>query len=243
MSVAENLQRVKAQIEASAARSAREGSAIQLVAVSKTFSADDVSPLVELGHSTFGENYAQEGRAKVDLLRERFPDRRLSFHFIGRLQRNKVRDIVGRFDVIQSVDRPELARAIDAESSRVGAIQEICIQVNVSDEPQKGGVPQEAVEPLIALCSTLPALKIIGLMMIGKLFGARENESMVRGEFQQLRELRDRLQRLTAVPLPELSMGMSGDFDWAIEEGATIVRVGSAIFGSRAKAGEHNEIG
>lgn len=230
--ISQNLIRAREQIAQAARLVGRDPAVITLLAVSKTFGADCVVAAIDSGQASFGENYVQEAVGKIREIRSLRPNRGdLRFHFIGRLQRNKARDVVGTFSLIQSVDRAELGAAIAEAADRAGIVQDVLMQVNVSDEPQKGGVSVDGAQALAESLLRAPQLQLRGLMTIGRL--DHTDGAVLRAEFRTLRELRDRLSLQLSVPLPELSMGMSGDFETAIEEGATIVRIGSAIFGSR----------
>ena len=224
--IAENLADIRRRIDGACSRARRDPSEVELIAVSKTFPAEAVRGGVEAGQSVFGESKLQEAESKMDLL----PDR-LSWHFIGRLQRNKVRKVLPRFDVIHAVDSLRLACHIDDVAKDLGLFPKVFLQVNIGGELSKGGFEPESLraelEPLLALSR----LEIMGLMCIPP---AGANAEAARPWFVKLRELRADLESGSGVSLPFLSMGMSGDFEVAIEEGATHVRVGSAIFGKRS---------
>jgi pyridoxal phosphate enzyme (YggS family) len=198
---------------------------VQLVAVTKTHGPEAVRAAVAAGLDAVGENRVQEALPKQDAC----TDLRVQWHLIGTLQRNKVRQVGGRFALIHSVDRSELAEELDrrvTDDSR----QAVLIQVNCSGESQKGGVEPDQLESLLIEMRSLSRLAIRGLMTIAAL---SDDESVPRRAFAMLRALRDRMQ-LRGFALPELSMGMSGDYGIAVEEGATIVRLGTALFGARA---------
>jgi pyridoxal phosphate enzyme (YggS family) len=186
--------------------------------VSKTFEADDILPALEAGQRVFGENRVQEAKSKWPALRERFPD--IELHLIGPLQSNKAREAVALFDVIETVDRAKIADALAEEIARAGRAPRLFIQVNTGDEAQKAGVSLGEAEALLAHCRAR-GLTIDGLMCIPPV------EADPAPHFAALAELAARL------GLAKLSMGMSGDFETAIAQGATHVRVGSAIFGTR----------
>jgi PLP dependent protein len=223
--IAQNLAAVRAAIAAAAQRSRRDPGSVRLVAVSKTVDLEHIQAAVDAGQDLFGENYLQEARDKIAVL-----GRQMSWHLVGSLQSNKAREAVALFDLIHAVDRLKLARALDAAAARLGKVQDVLIQVNQAGEATKSGVTPSAAPALLQEVARLPHLKVLGLMTMPPWFPDPE---AARPYFQALRELRDHLRRLTGLPLPELSMGMSGDFAVAVEEGATLVRVGTAIFGSR----------
>jgi PLP dependent protein len=221
--IAERLADVRARIEIAAKASARDAADITLVAVTKGFDAERVREGVELGLTDLGENRVQELLDKQ--ARVRAPVR---WHMIGTLQRNKAHHVVGRVSMIHSVDSQRLAETIGARAHADGIAQDVLIQVNASHETSKHGVePEEAVDAVRAAAG-IAGVRVCGLMTIA----APGNETEARAAFKALRALRDKA--TTVVPeARELSMGMSEDFEAAIEEGATIVRVGTAIFGPR----------
>ncbi|MFG1361337.1 YggS family pyridoxal phosphate-dependent enzyme [Xanthobacter pseudotagetidis] len=197
----------------------RDPGSVCLVAVSKTFPACDISPVIAAGQRVFGENRVQEAQAKWPQLREAHPDVKL--HLIGPLQSNKARDAVALFDAIHTVDRPKIAAALAAEMARHGRCPELFVQVNTGAEPQKAGVLPEAADAFIAQCRDQFGLRIAGLMCIPPA------DAVAAPHFALLAEIAARN------ALTGLSMGMSADFEAAILQGATHVRVGSAIFGHR----------
>lgn len=210
---------VEARIAAAAREARRDPACVHLVAVSKTFGADDIAPVLEAGHRLFGENRVQEAQGKWPALRERYPDLRL--HLIGPLQSNKVREAVALFDAFHAVDRPKIAQALAQEMQRQGKQLELFIQVNTGEEAQKAGVLPREAEGLLRLCREELGLQVEGLMCIPPV----EEEPAVHFAF---------LAKLAAeFGLAGLSMGMSADFETAIAFGATHVRVGSQIFGQR----------
>ena len=223
--IAQRLKDVRAAIAAAAHRSRRDPGSVRLVAVSKTVDLSLIQAAVDAGQDLFGENYLQEARDKVAVL-----GRQVSWHLVGSLQSNKARGAVELFDLIHTVDRLKLARALDAAAARLGKVQDVLIQVNQGGEATKSGVGPSAAPALLQEVARLPHLKVLGLMTMPPWFPDPE---AARPYVQALRELRDHLRGLTGLPLTELSMGMSGDFEVAVEEGATLVRVGTAIFGSR----------
>ncbi|MER8424106.1 YggS family pyridoxal phosphate-dependent enzyme [Mesorhizobium sp. M1403] len=214
-SAVEQLFTVKARI----ATAEREAGAVTLVAVSKTFDATDIRPVIEAGQRVFGENRVQEAQAKWPALKEAFPD--IELHLIGPLQSNKAKEAVALFDVIETVDREKIAAELGKEIARQGRTPRLYVQVNTGSEPQKAGIePREAVA-FVARCRSVHALAIEGLMCIPP---ADENPGP---HFALLEKLG------LEAGVDKLSMGMSGDYETAIAFGATSVRVGSAIFGAR----------
>ena len=216
---ATNLEKVRQTMKEAAEKSGRALGDISLVAVSKTHEASQIRPVLVLGQRIFGENRVQEAKEKWPSLREEFPDVRL--HLIGPLQTNKIRDAVALFDVIETIDREKLAAGIAREIEKTGKKITCYLQVNTGSEPQKAGVLPEDADNMIALCRDQYALNIEGLMCIPPV---GEEPSL---HFALLREIAKRN------GLEKLSMGMSKDYDTAIEFGATCVRVGSAVFGER----------
>lgn len=213
------LRAVQDQIAAAAAGVDRAPDAVNLIVVSKTFGEPEIWPVLDAGHRHFGENRVQEAAGKWPALRERFPDVKL--HLIGPLQSNKAKEAVALFDAIHSIDRPKIARAIADEAGKQGKQLELFIQVNTGEEPQKAGVMPRDAAAFVDLCRNELHLSIEGLMCIPPV----DEEPAV--HFAFLAKLARELN------LPGLSMGMSGDFETAVELGATHVRVGSAIFGAR----------
>jgi pyridoxal phosphate enzyme (YggS family) len=220
--VAESLREIRDRIATAAKGAGRQPEDVTLVAVSKVQPADRVRAACFAGHRVFGENRVQEALERWTPLRQEFPDIRL--HLIGPLQTNKVKEAVGFFDVIESIDRPKLARKIAAEADALGRSPACLIQVNTGEEAQKAGVVPEDADALIALCRDDLGLDLGGLMCIPPV------EESPAPHFALLREIARRN------ALTKLSMGMSGDFEEGIRFGATMVRVGTAIFGTRAKA-------
>ena len=227
---------VRARVAAAAQRSGREVDAIRLVAVAKRMSAEQIVAAVCAGLSDLGENYVQEAVAKIPRVHaelERLGQRKPRWHFIGQLQRNKVRDVVRLFDTVSSVDRTRLGTELERRAAQEERSLDLLIQVNLSGEPQKGGILPDGLPELLAASAAWSRLRVTGLMTIP---AAQDNPERSRPTFARLRELRDELR---AAPggehLEELSMGMTEDFEVAIEEGASIVRVGTAIFGPRSE--------
>lgn len=213
------LAHVKARLSAAAREAGRDPASAHLIAVSKTFEAADIVPVLNAGQRLFGENRVQEAKAKWPDLRARYPD--VELHLIGPLQSNKTREAVELFDAIHTVDRTKIARAIADEQQKQGKRLKLFIEVNTGEEPQKAGIAPKETAAFLAHCRDDLGLEIAGLMCIPPV----DDEAAV--HFAFLAKLaRD-------LGLPELSMGMSGDFETAAEFGATYVRVGSAIFGAR----------
>ncbi len=218
--IAANLRQVQASMAAALERADRGKDNVDLVAVSKTHPADRVRLALESGHQLFGENRVQEAVAKWPALKDEFPEARL--HLIGPLQTNKVRHVLPLFDVIETVDRPKLARMLADEVSRQGRTPECFVQINTGEEAQKAGILPREADAFIAQCRREFELPVAGLMCIPPV---DEEPAM---HFALLAKIADRN------GLSRLSMGMSHDFETAIEFGATEVRVGTAIFGSRS---------
>lgn len=228
--IAKRVEAVEDRIVNSLQSSGRKRQEVTLVGVSKRASADRIVEAYRAGVRVFGESYAQEAMGKMaDPVLSECSE--IRFHFIGHLQRSKVKQIADKFSLIQSVDRFELVQCLASRVEQNELPQAILCQVNVSRETQKSGVLPERVSEVVASILGYPQLALQGLMCIGSL-DCDEKER--RAEFALLRDTRDSLSREFNIGLPELSMGMSDDYHWAIEEGATIVRVGSAIFGSRS---------
>ena len=221
--IAQNLEEVRKRIAAAAQRAGRDPAAVRLVAVSKTVGVDRIKEALAAGQKSFGENYLQEAKAKIETLGEA-----ADWHFIGHLQSNKAKAAVGLFPLIHSVDRLSLAQALEKAAAQLGKVQDILLQVNLAGEESKSGTAPELAPGLLREIALLPHLKVLGLMTMPPFLAPEA----VRPYFKALRELKDRLQADLG-PLPELSMGMTGDFEVAVEEGATLVRVGTAIFGAR----------
>jgi PLP dependent protein len=210
---------IKERVWRGAQHHGREPASVKIVAVTKTFDEADIIPVLCQGHRCFGENRVQEALRKWPSLRERFHG--IELHLIGPLQSNKAREAVSLFDCIETLDRPKLAAALAGEIQRQGKAPKLLVQVNIGEEPQKAGVAASVAEKFVGQCEREFGLVLSGLMCIPP---AHEDPMP---HFESLAALRDRLS------LAELSMGMSGDFEEAIAAGATMVRVGSAIFGSR----------
>jgi pyridoxal phosphate enzyme (YggS family) len=225
-SIARNWAEVQRRAAAAAERAGRAPGEVTVVAASKTFPAEVLREAYGAGVREFGENYVQEALEKLPEL-----PADVCWHLIGHLQSNKARQVAGRFGLIHSVDSVHLARELDKQAAKAGSRQDVLVQVNIADEETKSGLAPDEVLDAVGEVAQLAHLRVRGLMTIGPMVTNAEDARPV---FAQLRELRDRAQsRLPDLPLRELSMGMTGDFETAIEEGATLVRVGRAIFGER----------
>jgi hypothetical protein len=221
-----NLVAVQERIAAAARRAGRSPETVLLVAVSKTIDVERVRSAIEAGVPALGENRVQEAREKIAVVGRSRP-----WHLIGHLQTNKVRDAVECFDLIHSVDRLPLAEAISRRATETGRRVDVLVQVNVGDEPQKGGLSAADLRAALAAMAALPGLRLRGLMAIPPLPKDPEDS---RPYYQEMRKLLDGARSWgLGSDFTELSMGMSGDFEVGVEEGATIVRVGTAIFGAR----------
>ena len=224
----QRLKNVNDRISNAAYACGRDPETIRLVAVSKTIPADMVREAINAGVTILGENYIQEAREKINEL-SAFP---VSWHFIGHLQTNKAKYAVRLFDLIHTVDSLKLARELNKQAKKINKIQQIMIQINISMESSKSGVYEQDSLSLIRDISCLQNLSIRGLMTMPPFFNSPEK---ARPYFSALRKLRDKIKKeaIQNVSMQELSMGMTGDFEVAIEEGATLVRIGTAIFGKR----------
>jgi pyridoxal phosphate enzyme (YggS family) len=222
------LQAVRERIARAAVRCGRAPDSVLLLAVSKGFDADAIRAAYDCGQRAFGESYLQEALTKMAQL----SDMDIEWHFIGPIQSNKTKPIAEHFAWVHGVEREKVARRLAEQRPDAMAPLNICLQVNVSGEATKSGVPPEEIESLAVAAAALPKIKLRGLMAIPE---ATEDVAQQRARFRALRALKDDLTQ-AGIPLDTLSMGMSGDMEAAIMEGATIVRVGSAIFGARAHA-------
>jgi pyridoxal phosphate enzyme (YggS family) len=222
------LKQIQKRIQNAAAACGRSEEEIQLVAVSKTKPKEKVIEAFEAGVTVFGENYVQEAREKINALYT-YP---ISWHFIGHLQTNKAKYVVKIFELIHSVDSLKLARELDKQARKNNKVQNVLVQVNIAEEDSKSGVETRDTLSLIHEMSCLENISVRGLMTMPPYFYAPEK---ARPFFKALRQLRDDIRNadITGVSMNELSMGMTGDFEVAIQEGATIVRIGTAIFGER----------
>ena len=225
-SVAANLELVQARVAAAVEKSGRTVADVQMIAVSKKQDAEKVRAAFDAGQATFGESRVQEAKAKIPLLPSA-----VRWHFIGHLQKNKIRHALPLFELFHSVDSLALANDIDRISGEEGVRPRVLLEVNVAGEGSKIGFQPDALIAAMESLLQLRRLEIEGLMAIPP-FAPEAEDS--RRYFVMLRELRDRLEREFRTRLPQLSMGMSNDYEVAIEEGATLVRVGTAIFGARA---------
>lgn len=223
----QRIEKILDRIEKAATRCGRNPRDVRLVAVSKTMPAGKLKEAFDCGLALFGENYIQESREKYESLAQ-YP---VSWHFIGHLQSNKAKYAVKMFDLIHSVDSLKLAGELNRQAKKIGKIQEILVQVNISLESTKSGIQEEELFDLAKEIVKMENLSLRGLMTMPPFFDRPEK---VRPFFKALRETRDRLrEEMPGLSPDELSMGMTGDFETAIEEGATLVRIGTAIFGKR----------
>lgn len=228
MEAAEMRQRwreVLERMDAAARTAGREAGDVRLVAVSKLHPADAVRALYEAGQREFGENYVQEAEAKMAVLP---PE--ISWHFIGHLQTNKARNVVGRFSLIHGVDSLKLARSLHDRARAMDLVQDVLVQVNLAGESRKSGILEGDLPPLAEFLAGSAHLQWRGLMLMPPFF---DDPERARPWFARLRGLAESLRAGFGLPLPDLSMGMTGDFEAAIEEGATLVRIGTRIFGER----------
>ncbi len=225
--IAENLERIKERIASAAERGLRSPEDVRIVAAAKSQGKQKIEEAIAAGIRIIGHNYLQEalqesvsGNADVE------------FHMIGHLQRNKAGKAADLFHVIQTVDDPRLASALNKHCEATGRTIGVCIQVNLASEPQKSGISESEVQSLAEFICSLPALRLMGLMTMPPFF---DDPDRARPYFAELRELRERLQAsgVLSSEMNELSMGMTGDFEAAVEEGATLVRIGTALFGQR----------
>jgi PLP dependent protein len=228
MDLAANLDNVRQRIAAACARAGRNPDSVTLLAVTKGQPPEVVREAAQAGLMLFGENKVQEAKAKIPLC-----PGRLRWQMIGHLQSNKCRDAVELFEMIQSVDSLHLAEEINQRAEQAAKRMPILLEVNIAGEASKSGYKPERLLADLAQVNALPRVEIHGLMTVPPWTPEAER---VRPMFQKLRALKEQCEQLLGAPLPHLSMGMTGDFEVAIEEGATIVRVGTALFGERRKA-------
>lgn len=225
--IAENLQEVHARIERAASAAQRPTDAIRLLAVSKTFPADDIRTAFAAGQRAFGENYVQEAISKIEALADLRTE--IEWHFIGPLQSNKTRPVAEHFDWVHSIDRLKIAQRLSEQRPDTLPPLNVCLQVNVSGEASKSGVPPQDAPALARAIASLPKLRLRGLMSIPEpaadLAAQREPHRILRKLYETL--------RAQGIALDTLSMGMSSDLEAAVLEGATMVRIGTAIFGKR----------
>ncbi len=226
--IADRLERVRERIEAAAARSGRRAGDVRLVVVTKEATVDQIRVAVEAGAGDLGENRVQELLPKMDELSWLVPGPR--WHFIGTLQKNKVRSLAGRVALIHSIDSVALGQAVAARAAAQGVTQDALLEINASGETSKHGLAPEHAEGALEALAGEKGLRVRGLMTIAP----QGSLALARSTFETLRDLRDRLgPTIAGATLTELSMGMTADFEPAIEEGATIVRIGTAVFGAR----------
>ncbi len=225
MTICENINRIKDELSAAAIRVSRDPSEVELLAVTKTWPAETIREAIEAPHLLFGENKIQEAAEKIPLL-----PANLRWHLIGHLQKNKIRKALSLFPVIHSIDSLEVARQADRIAAELGLFPEVYLQVNLAAEASKHGFSPEGLRRELDELLKLKRLHVLGLTIIPP-FDPDPEKS--RPHFAALRELRDDLEHASGAPLPGLSMGMSHDYIVGVEEGATIVRVGSGIFGRR----------
>ena len=230
-SIALRLEAVRTSAARAAERAGRDIASVRLVAVSKTQPAEAIAEAYEAGQRDFGENYVQELVAKAAALSDRAG---LRWHAIGALQRNKARDVARLAHVVHTIDRSELAHELGRRAAAAARSLDVLVEVNVAGEAQKAGCAPGEVGVILDAIAAEAALRVVGLMTVPP---AVEDPEAARPHFRAMRRLRDELQQARGVALPELSMGMSADFEIAIAEGATLVRVGTAIFGGRAPRG------
>ncbi|MBU2027581.1 MAG: YggS family pyridoxal phosphate-dependent enzyme [Proteobacteria bacterium] len=227
MDVADNIRRIRETMAEAARRSGRPASAVRLMAVTKTVDDDRILTAIGAGVEILGENYVQEAKRKIDKM-----GNPCEWHMIGRLQTNKAKYAVRLFDMIHSLDRLDLAQELDRRARAAGRVMKVLIEVNVAGEETKSGIPLASARDLVRAVAPLENLSIQGLMTMPPWFDDPEE---ARPFFRALRELRDRITEevIDRVEMRELSMGMTGDYAVAIEEGATIVRIGRGVFGER----------
>ncbi|MCJ2166065.1 MULTISPECIES: YggS family pyridoxal phosphate-dependent enzyme [unclassified Pseudodesulfovibrio] len=228
--LAERMIELKAALDEAAARAGRDPEEVTLVAVSKLHPASDIRALAETGQTEFGENYVQEALGK----QEELTDLEVNWHFIGGLQSNKAKFVAGNFELVHSVDSRNLAQALHKKAAGLNVVQDILIQVNISGEAQKSGISEENLHQLADEIMGMHGVHLVGLMTMPPFF---DDPERARPVFSRLRELKDGLEKQLGTKLPHLSMGMTGDFVPAVLEGATLVRIGTRIFGVRPPRG------
>jgi PLP dependent protein len=228
MDLAENLDRIRQRILAACARAGRDPAGVTLLAVTKSQPPAAVIEAAGLGLLLFGENKVQEARAKIPAC-----PARLHWHMIGHLQTNKCRDAVELFEMIQSVDGLHLAQEINKRAEQAAKTMAVMLEVNLAGEASKFGYRPEPLVSELSRINALPRLEVHGLMTVPPWTPEPER---IRPLFRRMRELKEQCEKILGAPLPHLSMGMSGDFDVAVEEGATMVRIGTALFGPRPAA-------
>jgi len=227
--VSREIEEIREIIAETASRAGRDPSDVKLMAVTKSVDDERIMEAIEAGADMIGENYVQEAKRKIEKMGRKVP-----WHMIGHLQTNKAKYAVRLFDLVHSVNRIGLAQELARRSSQAGLVSRVLIEVNLSGEPTKSGAPPDQALSLIRECSRIPGLSIQGLMTMAPW---SDNPEDARPFFRGLRQLRDRIsgEKIEGISMKELSMGMSDDFQVAIEEGATIVRIGRRLFGERQK--------
>ncbi|MCI0748107.1 MAG: YggS family pyridoxal phosphate-dependent enzyme [Verrucomicrobia subdivision 3 bacterium] len=225
--IAQSLAFIRGRIAAAAARAGRSADSVSIVAVTKGQPPEAIRAAVEAGHTVFGENRVQEAKAKIPLC-----PGHLHWHMIGHLQSNKARDAVHFFDMVESIDSLSLAVEVNKFADKAAKTLPILLEVNVAGESSKFGYNPNTLLAQLLEINALPKLEIHGLMTVAPWSAEPEK---VRPVFRKLREIKEQCEQKLGAPLPYLSMGMSGDFEVAVEEGATIVRIGTALFGPRPK--------
>lgn len=231
--LAQNLASIRERIAAACARSGRNPTHVTLVAVSKGHPPEAVQELAGAGQTVFGENRVQEAKAKIPSC-----PGRLQWHMIGHLQSNKARDAAQLFEMIESLDSLSLASEVNKWAEKAARTMRVLLEVNVAGESSKFGYNPEKLLEELAQLNSLPKIEVHGLMTMAPW---TQDPEKVRPVFRKLRELKQRCEQRLGAPLPHLSMGMSGDFEVAVEEGATIVRIGTALFGARPKLARDND--
>jgi pyridoxal phosphate enzyme (YggS family) len=227
----ENAANIFKRMSHAAMRAGRSPERIKLIAATKTVGIETIKEAIDIGLRFFGENRVQEARDKISNLKVEISNSNIEWHLIGYLQKNKAKYAVQLFDLIHTVDSTELAEELNKQAGKINKIQKVLVQVKLSDEETKHGISEKELMPLLERIGILKNLKLEGLMTMPPYF---EDPEKTRPYFKRLREIRDRAEE-AGFKLPELSMGMSGDFEVAIEEGTTMVRIGTAIFGERSK--------
>lgn len=229
MSIADNLKSIQERITAAAMRAGRDPSSVKLVVVTKTVDQNNIREAVAAGALVLGENRVQEAREKIEAL-----GRVAQWHLIGRLQTNKAKYAVKLFDLIHSVDSIGLARELDKQATKIGKVQDVLVEVSIASEAAKAGIAVDECLVLVRESAGLKNIRVRGLMAIPPFL---DDPEQVRPYFRKLRELSQSITRedIPNISMQELSMGMSGDFEVAVEEGSTMVRVGTAVFGERSK--------
>lgn len=227
----ENTSDIFKKMSRSAMRAGRDPENVKLVAVTKTVGVETIKEAIDIGIRVFGESRVQEAQSKIIKLKSQNPDLKPEWHLIGHLQKNKVKYAVQLFDLIHTVDSKDLAEKINSQAEKIGKIQRVFIQVKLSEEETGHGLPEKELLSLLKKIHGLNNLKLEGLMTMPPFF---DEPGKTRPYFKKLREIRDESEKKD-FNLSELSMGMSNDFEVAIEEGATMVRIGTALFGKRGK--------